>query len=318
MKRGKKGTSEYLLVRIFILSLFVFFINVWCLHHLGNLSWKLPVANSPLLLVAIVSFFKQFLEKEEKEKFSKMLRRWFFFFAETEVLIFLFCVFLIAGSMISSVMVMAGGVSEKAEVHLTSEGKARDSEKSSILEKPNDVLRFIRFTTPFGRSFYIEVKGYLRYSFDLYPWIGKKIRVMDDLTVTPSIIIRVPTGVSLNLENGRIAVYSNSKEIAGKETNKNQGALLIGRNLPIPSSFIERWRLELIAFGVDKEAPAARSILRWQTPLIVDDPTEPIIPGKSLLAKFLTKEGKTKAKAKFIVGTEKIQDILMSIEEERP
>ncbi|NIM16543.1 MAG: hypothetical protein GTO45_31405, partial [Candidatus Aminicenantes bacterium] len=76
--------------------------------------------------------------------------------------------------------------------------------------------------------YYLEVKGFQRYSFDLYPWIGKKIRISEDLEVSPSILVRVPADSLGMISKGKIVVTAGEKVIAQKETQQDKGALLIG------------------------------------------------------------------------------------------
>ena len=308
--------SDNLWKRFFFLALLIFIINVWCMYHLGDYSWKLAAANGPILLIAVVKFLSKVFTKKESEKLSVIFRGWARFWLKLPVLIVLFFLFFVLSTLVSSVTIMSSGLSERVKVHLFSEGKtARVSVKT--LEGPNDIERFIRFTSPFGRSFYLDVEGYQRYSFDLFPWLGKRVRIKEDLNVTPSLLLRIPTGVGMHLPRGRVVVYADSEEIATGKTSTKNGALLVGRNVPIPSSFVERWKLELVAMGITSQEAAATSLLIWQNPAVTK-PSAPIIPGSILVVKFLTHQGKVKARARFAVGTEKIQDILMSIEEEKP
>ncbi|MCK5609823.1 hypothetical protein KAR91_48575, partial [Candidatus Pacearchaeota archaeon] len=167
-----------------------------------------------------------------------------------------------------------------------------------------------------GQAFYLEVEGYLRHSFDLYPWVGKKVRVVKDLSISPSILIRVPIGVQLFLPKGKIVVVSNDSVIAESKTNARQGSIIVGHNVSIPNAFVEKWKRELIADKVEESA-AALSLLTWQQPKAVPS-SERLFPGKTIVVKFLIEGNKIKASNKFKIGSEEIQDVLMLIEEEIP
>ena len=307
--------SDSLWMRFFFLALLVFMINIWCIYHLGDYPWKLALANGPIIFIAVAKFLTKILTKKENEKLAEVIKAWSRFWLKPPVLVVIFFFFFIVSLLISSVTVMSSGLSEKVDVCLSSEGKAVN-ETGKTLEEPNDIERFIRFTSPFGRSFYLEVDGYQRYSFELFPWIGKRIRVLEDLKVAPSLLLRIPTGLGLHLPRGKVAVYSEEKEIAEGKTSIKHGSILVGRNIPIPSTFVEKWKLELVAMGITSQAAAANSLLIWQNAAVIK-PSVPIMPGRIYEARFLTHQGKVKARARFAVGTEKIQDILMSIEEEK-
>lgn len=310
----KLKPPENLWIRLLLFSFFILIINSWSLHHLGNKLRHILIANGPLALIAIVNFFSQILLEQEVQEFKEKIRGWFFYFLKTPVLIILFGLILVAGSVVSSVTVMSGGVSDTMTANLTPEGKSQSKKLSKVLDGPDDVERFISLTTPFGRPFYLEVERHLRYSFDLYPWIGKKIRVSKDLNISPSILIRVPFPIIRTLRQGKIVVASDNAVIAEVNTKENQGSIIVGHYFLIPSEFVDKWKMELLAMNITG-APAAGSLLAWQQAQLVP-PNMPLVPGIIMEAKYFIVKEKPLAVAKFMVGSEKIQDILLSISKE--
>lgn len=319
--------------RFILFSLFLLMVNSWSIHHLGTKATHFLIANGPLALVAIANFLSPLFRENETQRFIEKTRRWFFFFLKTPVLIFLYGFFFIAGSFISSVTVMSSGVPDEISIKISAEGQSvyyrqiddfnnmppqREAQKknSKALTGPSDVVRFIKFTNPLGRPYFLEAKGYLRYSFDLYPWIGKKIRVAKDMSISPSILIRVPVELQALLSKGKIEVTFNNEVIAEELTNVRQGSILVGPYKDIPNSFVDRWKTELIVVEEDSPKAAAISLLAWLHPLKTPS-TKSIFPGMTLEAKFLTQEEqKITAWAKFQVSPVKIQDILLEIKEQ--
>lgn len=332
MREGILKSRENLWSRILLLSFFILMVNFWTIHHLGNKAVQLIIANGPLLLITIYNSFYQLLKKQEIFNIKDKIRSWLLFFLKPPVLIVLYILFFIAGSLVSSVSVMSSGAADKMTVALNPEGPHQQKqtrtqtiifpeEQSKIkpenkeLNGPNDVVRFIKCTTPFGRPFYLQVEKYVRYSFDLYPWVGKKIRVTKDLTIAPSILIRVPDAARMHLEKGKIVVLYKGSITAETKTEEHLGSMLVGHYLLSPNEineFIERWKMELLGSNITGP-PAARCLLAWQQPKEVI-PSIALIPGMTLEAKFFIEKEKPIAKAKFRVGSEKIQDVLLSME----
>lgn len=303
--------SKNLFSRLLILSVIIFITNSWSIHHLGNSLKNIFITNAPLTIIAIISFFSQILSKQETKKIMEKVRNWFFFFLKTPVLILFFGLILTIGSCLSSITVLSSGIMDKTKVRLALEGPSQNSKSIKQLNGPNDMVRFIKFTNLFGKAYYLEVEGYGRYSFDLYPWLGKNVRITEDLIISPSILIRIPTGIQMFLPQGLIKIIENDSIIAEVNTNNKQGSILVGHDLAIPTSFIEKWKRELTAEKT-QESPAALSLLRWHQPVKVKPKTE-LIPGKTIEIKFIIKNGKMKAHTKYKINSEEIQDIILSI-----
>lgn len=312
--KSKMQRPQNLCVRIVLLSLFVLTVNLWANNHFGQERLRLWLANGPWLLIAIVGSFSKVLKKEDTAEFGERMKRSLLFSLQTPVLVILYGLFLAIGSLLSSVTVMSGGVDEKMSVKLRTEG-AHQHPVTRTLNGADDELRIFRFVTPFGRPVSLDVQGYQRYSFDLYPGVGKRVRVSSDLQVSPSVLIRTPFSVRPHLEKGRIEVRRRQKLIADVPTSNDRSSVIIGRDQPIPSDFVPRWTMELLAQG-DQKRPIYACLLAWRKPQLVAE-NEALVPGMELEAKFYIEKDKPIASAKFRVGTEKIQDVLL-LEEKEP
>lgn len=301
--------------RILILSLLLLIVNSWSLHHIGKDAINVFMANGPLLLIAIFNFLWGIFQKNDSKTGVSKIYSWLTLFLRTPVLVLLFGIFLLAGSIVSSVTVMNSGTQDNLAVSLVPEGQPQTEKNRTQLSGPNDVRKFIRFTSPFGRAFYLEADGYLRHSFDLYPWFGKKIRITRDLSISPSILIRVPVSEQMGLSSGRIEVWEGQSKIAEQKTDRNHAAIIVGHNVAIPNAFFEKWNMEFTAYQVPPEA-AALSLLRWQQPKVIRSKV-PLSAGKKIVAKFFVNDV-IRAKAEYEVKSKKIQDVLLIVEGENP
>jgi hypothetical protein len=226
------------------------------------------------------------------------------------VLFVLCLVCLVLGATISSVTVLADGELETAAVRLAAEGTGAEGEKAKKrLSGPDSVVTFLALTTPFGRPYYVEVDGYIRESFDLYPLVGKKIRVRRDLSVSPSLLVRVPTGKHALLRVGAIRIRIDKGKEETVDLKDGSASLLVGRRSGIPELFYERWKLEMIALGM-QEPVSARSILQWSNATFFK---RTLKRGMILKAQFLDANGKVHAEAKTTLSDDKISDVLLSI-----
>jgi hypothetical protein len=313
---GRATAPDYLWLRLVIFAAIILVMNTWCIHHIGAELTGFTATNAPLAIIAIVGFITKMFPKSEVARVNAGFRGFLLLFLRTPVLTVLAIVVLAAGSMVSSVTVFATGVGETVHLQLVPEGvndSIQDTMKKKTLNGSNDVRRFIAFTTPFGRSFYLTATGYQRYSFDLKPWIGKKIRVNQDLKIAPSLLIRVPAGYHMSLTEAELVVDSDERTIASQKLDEGRGGIMIGRPLSIPDHYIPRWERELSARGISG-AQADRIILRWLNPVHVQ-PAKSLSPGLGLTARLIISDT-TRADIVSVVGSERLQDfVLMEVKQ---
>ena len=106
------------------------------------------------------------------------------------------------------------------------------------------VARKTVFTIPFGRTFILHAKGYQQFNFKVYPWIGKRILLENDLSVSPTAIVRVPPNFHMQLPRAKISFQHNSKKPQIIELT-NHATVIFGQIPEIPDEYIGKWLNEL-------------------------------------------------------------------------
>ena len=152
-----------------------------------------------------------------------------------------------------------------------------DDSKSRFALSPGGIEQILSLTTPFGRPYYIESAGFQRYSFDLFPWMGKKIRTQTDFEVEPSILLRLSADRLNQVEGGVLELVRGSDVIASAKTKEGRAALIVGRSRSIPTTLIDDWKLELLARKTD-EYNVALGIQAWKK-AVIKPPSVPIVAG---------------------------------------
>lgn len=309
--RESKNLNDYW-PNIIFLALAILILNLWVTHQFGGQWMSYAVPNATILLLGIITSFFKIFSKEEREEANNRLKRIFLTFLKPIYLVAIYFIILVLGSVFSSVTVMADGISDRMRIRLADE-QPDPKLDSGKLEGINDIMRFFKVSSPFGKPYYIEVEGYNRYSFDLYSWIGKKIRVDKDLERTPSILFRIPTDVHSLLSTGKIVVYLAEDSLFSVSTTDKNGAILVSsyNASGYLNSFENNWRLELQSQGIVGET-AARSLIKWKKPILVKLKVE-LSRGLRIKVEFLSINNDRKAIADYTITTESIQDVLLDI-----
>ena len=322
-KRSDPPAIDHPLERLLALGVLLGIIQFWAERHL-SLSLLEKVAGTPLLavlipfLAALVDFFAG---KTAKKGFQTWLRKKAVAVLKTPVLGLLFVIVLVAGSMVSSVTVQESGAHVPLQVSVhresvsgsklgTPNGSAQTGSRSKTLDETSQDVRLLLMTNPFGAACVVEAEGYQPYFFDLYPWIGRRVRVDRDLEFAPSVLIRVPLGRHALLPGGRIELWSAGKKLAESNTAELRGSVLFGRDLPLEGRRLVDWEHELRMSGAEAGA-LSRGYLAWRRPLVVA--LKPALePRMELEARFVSRNDETQASAKFTVTAEPLLDILLS------
>ena len=247
--------------RLAALVFLILAINAWLAGHLGVDLKSLLGVEAALALIAAL---RKPLRKGDQKQIDHLASKSLYFLLSDTFLILSALLTVIVMSLISSVTVVASGINNVGEVRLAPEASIAAAKEK--LTRGEDVVRFVRFASPFGRPFYLAVAGHRRYSFVLYPVVPKIIRVNADLELTPSILIRVPYP-HIDLVGGQIEVYrsDDQQRIASAPTTANSASLLLGTDVPVPESLIGGWQRQLSASQVSTNAQAA-PIDAWMNP----------------------------------------------------
>jgi len=315
---------QALALRLGWLAVVLLLVYVWFQQNLGTSTQALVLVStgSAAVLSALGWVYgKKELEAGLKGAVRRRLDRWLTVPVLSAATLFV----VVFGTLVTSVKVLSESAGGTLRVRVAPEGAAEsdDGGDTRVLRGPGEVASVLCFTAPLGRAFFVDVSGYQRHSFDVYPWIGKRIRVERDLARAPSLLVRVPAPKQSLLPGGRIELWTKgerAERIGLYTTSKDAGAALFGHRPPIPESFVATWEREVLAreltgFG------AARTILAWQRP--GHAPTsQPLVPGMELTALFfgagtpvgdasgVPAEG-PQASAPIVVGSQPLQDVLL-------
>lgn len=298
-------SNGHLFLRILILALFIVLLNSWTLQHFGREIKQFSISNLVVVVYGVLNFFLEFYTSEEETKQSK-IKAGLDAITNTPILISMFVLFLIIGSFVSSVSVSSDYKINKAVV-VTPLNQKESKKSSARLTESNSEVRFTKFIAPFGNRFRLNVEGYQAYSFDLYPWVSKKIKINEDLQVSPSVIMRIPAELHRYLNKTRFDVYYNDSLIAKKETGTN-GTLIIGKEIQIPIENIDRWIIELKS-KLSEEKEVYKRLLTWiDDPLFIPYELEPF---DTLDIKLVLDNNTVLTSARFSISVKEFQEIIM-------
>lgn len=290
-------------VRLLILAALLAAGNSWLGYHAGFAPATLSIVSGFSALVAVILGL---LRKREGAKLKERLRLFAATVTTPNVLASLALVLFGAGSFVSSVRVI-GSPSEDLDLRLFADDRSSTagSERSLGVER---MERFVRWVWPFGRPFSIEVSGYQRYSFDLYPWTGKTIRVRRDLTRSPVILIRVPSDKFALLDGGQVELSNGREVLLPVALASDSASVMIGRKIRIPATSLLDWKSELEADGVP-DVEAKKRIRGWKNPVVAAGGSWS--SEQRLHAVFRSKDKTEIARADFIIEEVALQDVLL-------
>ncbi len=297
--------------RLFILALLVVLVNTWTATHFGKEPEQFILFHVPVAVLGIAGLFVKYLDNEHKKNVGRKLGNWFLFFLHTPSLVFLWSVFFLAGTFVSSVTINSVDINNKLIASIYPherflENNKQDPKKISKIGTPLPLI-----CNPFGKPYLLKADGYQQFPFELYPWIPKRIRVEKDLTVSPSIFVRIPFESQHLINTGIVEAYINGQKILS-DSLKGRGALLIGRKQEIPSEFLERWNLELRSkIPEEQEAAIYVTLKHW----LVDTLHlhYEMTPLDTLNVRLIAGSGKINAEAVYFINQKKIQNVNMNI-----
>ena len=188
---NSKDISGTLVFRLFILAFLIILLNSWTAVHFGTELKQFIIVNILVAVVGLIGVFNKLLEKEEGELIRNKLRRWLFYILQTPTLITLWAIFLIAGFFISSVTVFSSSNYTLPKAFNTTESNNIIKGYPAVIQVTGIGTPITVLVNPFGRSLMLKIKGYQRFYFDLHPWIPRKIHLEEDLTISPTVLIRV-------------------------------------------------------------------------------------------------------------------------------
>ena len=298
-------TPRWLEARIITFIVIAVGFSAWLSRHFDISSWWAVIATTgPAILTAVLWSLGKQIESHLEEKGRANARRFAFFILSTRCLVPLGVSLVLLSSFVSSVTVVAAGVGGSRKLTLAT----GDNTREATLHGPDGSIRFLALTTPFGKPASLKVDGFKAHVLDIAPLTGTSVHVGRDLTVPPTVLIRVPFDKLMHAGNGSIELKKGGKTVLpAVKTAKDRGSLLVGPNATIPTALPETWRLRVLTNSDEKTA--LRSMLAWETPV---SPAEPVELGDSETYEALFHvAGKVEARATFTVSGGLFQDILM-------
>lgn len=296
-----------LLIRALSLAVLLAAINGWSIRHLGHDLTKLASLNAVTVVFGYILARLREREKNllegEKRRGQREFLDWCL---DPAALISIAILFGLFGSFVTSITVLADGIAGPRSVYVTPEGKERKEGDEERLDTADDSVKFLRWTTPFGRPFYAEVEGYLRHSFDLYPWKGETLRIGSDLRSAPALLVRVPTEYFALLDGGLVRTTYDG-ESYDTATEEDRGSVILGRRTGVTKESIDDWRSELKSAN-RTDAEIARAVITWKSPIAVDG-LPPLTPGAEIEFEFLSRAKKSVTSFTHTVTSEGFQDI---------
>ena len=124
----------------------------------------------------------------------------------------------------------------------------------------------------------------------MYPWVGKRIKIGRDLTMSPSLYIRLPGHFS-RLANGTLKIVVEGDTVQEVTLgDKQHAAILLGRKKTIPADWDDNWRNYLIRKNVPLEI-REEFVAGWQNYLF-QQPGFTLIPDQEISFVFYNHIGK--------------------------
>jgi hypothetical protein len=305
------GSPTYATARVVLVLFFLIGLNFFCSRHLG-IGWDAPVFS--LLLAgagAGVGILEAYWgESEWKATVTRLARK----IVRVPLLLGLCAALLIAAGVCSSLTVLVDPPDTLLSAMLKPADNGSDIGRAeNNLGDPKSPIRFLHvWTTPLGRPYQLEVKGYLPQIIQVYPLVGATVSPRRDLQVLPSVLFRPPE-VALGPMAGKVCVQIFDESASGKALvaeNRMVGpnSFLLGTEQNLPSSQWESWRLEVLAKGIKDEIALAKVLEAWRFPQVLS-PTGPIRPGDYLDAIVYNASGQPIATARVKLTQEKLQDV---------
>lgn len=248
-----------LLIRIFILAFFILLLNSWLQTHVENNVFQLLVTNGLLALFSLASLIQKMRNKTEQENINNVFRNWLNVLISTPVLTFLFLLLIVSSSFVSSVTIITKDQSSKIEILVLKPGNPNFSKKGET-GNHSETQSFTLFTNPFGKNFKLKTTGFQDYNFQVFPWLGKKIIIEEDLNVSPTVILRISEGYFSLANKTQVKIYYNDSTYTSMLNDKK--LIIIGQNKTIPFEYFNSWNFELRARGKDEQA-TYKNLYSW-------------------------------------------------------
>ena len=254
-------------INILLLALAIFFTNLWLKHHLSDNSILITIANSLIAIYGIVfSLIGKTIGEEGEGQVGSWVKRFFWILLKPGFLVAFYLVMFIGGSIYSSVWLVNNGDKDSLQLNLYPLDASDTNENKTSYSAINGITKKGFFTSPFGRVMVLKVKGYRDYTFELFPFLGKKIMMEDVLIPMPTIWIRsYPTIINMFLDDCQLAILSHdsSDTLFLQSTKNTVGSYIIGEPQSVNSSQLDTWQREASAYYQNEGPELSKTLLKW-------------------------------------------------------
>jgi hypothetical protein len=203
----------------------------------------------------------------------------------------------------SSVVVIPGEGDSAAGIALR--GVSDNQEPVRTYEDPTQL---VVKTGPFGADFELSAPGYLPEVIQIYPLVGKTIRMEQDLRPAPSVLFRPPyEAMGFLSQGGEFVLYDQSQHEIQRSSCPKECSFLVGQGGPLSSGAAQTWMWELQGMGLGQQE-TSRTMGAWNRPTLV--PYE-LRPHMKLRAVVMTPAGGEGAAVEWEVTPERMADVPM-------
>jgi hypothetical protein len=312
-EKAAAAAPSYLTLRAVLFLVWLIGANDLLTRHLG-IGWDEPRLTLALAALGAGFGLLEALTGDDLKKkwLGKLTAR----LLQTPVILGAYLALILAMLVLSSVTVLnetPDGAVAAALTPVNQRGSKRTADNSS---DPKQAVRFLRvWTTPLGRPYRLDVKGYLSHTVQVYPFLGVTVSPRQDLRVSPGLLLRPPVGALGPMTGGvRMAVCAqqNGKWVALADGKVRNSSVLVGMEQSIPPLLLESWRLEAMSQGVTDGEVLAGVLQAWKSPILLES-KEPLQPGGLVLATVYDPGGKPLAQARSRLSEERFQDVAMEI-----
>ena len=299
--------SGYFTLRAVLFLLWLVGANYWLSRHFG-VGWDDPRITIGLAALGLGFGMFEVAGWDLKKWGINRLVRWLI---QIPVLVVLYAALAIAASVWSSVILLNDPSGDSLRATLTPADRAgaasRQEDNASNRKEP---VRFLAVaTTPLGRPYRLDVKGYLSQTFQVSPIFGVTLSPRD-LRVSPSVLFRPPPGAKVAMAGFKIWLEEDPKKVLAEGKKAEPTSILLGSEQPIPPALLESWRLEAMAQGYPDKV-LAQVLTFWKTPTI-RAPSAPLEPGSRIVAMVYNATDEPLATAHWRLTDERLQDVPMT------
>jgi hypothetical protein len=253
-------------INILLFAIGILLLNSWAVNifggHIKNLIWT----NIILAIAGIAGFMIKLFPENEQLQFKQMFSSLFMIFISKKFLIIFYAVLLVISSFFTSITLKSSDDAQEVKA-LVAARSIEGSENFKSINKNNNPARFFRFSHPFGRKFHVEAEGYSKTTVKVYPWLGKKLALDEDLRPSTTLWIRLPTTlVNTLLDQCALVICNENDTLYNVKTELGKGSLVIGRKLSVSEERLSSWTMEASTFIDANEPSLVNNILfGWQS-----------------------------------------------------